>query len=195
MSLYVIGLTGAAGSGKSTVAQMLVANHGAIRLPFAKLLKDMLVHLLEAQGIGLAVALRMVGGDLKEVPSPHLGGRTPRYAMQTLGTEWGRALVPTFWVDAWRAAVDRADLEAAADMSDVLIVADDVRFPEEVAAIRALGGLVVRITRPGAGLTGAAGAHSSETTDLGEADTTITNDGSLDWLLAQADALACNVME
>lgn len=180
MPLHVIGLTGRAGAGKSTVAAHLVATRGAIRLPFARPLKSMLLHLLEGQGVGFSVATRMIDGDLKEVPTPHLGGRTPRHAMQTLGTEWGRALAPTFWVDAWRAAVDRADLEAAADMADLVIVADDVRFPEEVAAVRALGGRIIRIERPGAGLGGAAAGHTSETTDLGAPDMEIVNDGDLD---------------
>ena len=31
-----------------------------------------------------------IEGALKEVPCELLGGKTPRYAMQTLGTEWGR---------------------------------------------------------------------------------------------------------
>lgn len=179
MGLRVIGLTGRAGSGKTTVARHLVEVHRAIRLPFAKPLKSMLYHLLEMQGIGLSAATRMIDGDLKEVPTPAFGGRTPRWAMQTLGTEWGRALSPTFWVDAWRAAVDRADLEAAADMTDVLIVADDVRFPEEAAAIRALGGIVARLERPGSGLGGESGGHPSETTDIGEVSVAIVNDGSL----------------
>ncbi len=193
MSLVVIGVTGKAGSGKSTLARRLVDRYAAIRIPFAKPLKSMLLDLLEAQGLGLAVATRMVDGDLKEVPSEVFGGRTPRHAMQTLGTEWGRALSPTFWVDAWRRSVDRAALEASADMRRLVVVADDVRFPEEVAAIRALGGIVIRVDRPGAGLAASAGNHASETTDIGVSDVVIINDGSLDWLYAQVEAIVPDV--
>lgn len=195
MALTIIGFAGPAGSGKSTAARHLVDVHGAIRLPFARPLKAMLHHLLEVQGVGLALATRMIDGDLKEVPSPAFGGHTPRHAMQSLGTEWGRALSPTFWVDAWRAAVDRADLESSADLTDVTVVADDVRFPEEVAAIRALGGVVIRVIRAGAGLAGAGADHPSETTDLGAPDLLVVNDGSLDWLRTQIDAIAPSVMD
>ncbi len=195
MSLVVIGVTGKAGSGKSTLARRLVDRVAAVRIPFAKPLKSMLLDLLETQGIGLAVATRMIDGDLKEAPSEVFGGRTPRHAMQTLGTEWGRALSPTFWVDAWRRSVDRATLEASADMRRLVVVADDVRFPEEVAAIRALGGVIVRVDRPGAGLAASAGNHASETTDIGAPDVVIVNDGDLDWLYAQVEAIVPDVAD
>lgn len=196
MSLVVIGVTGKAGSGKSTLARHLVDCHAAIRIPFAKPLKSMLLDLLAAQGLDIAVAMRMIDGDLKEVPSEVFGGRTTRHAMQTLGTEWGRALSPTFWVDAWRRSVFRShSVAAVTDMRRLVVVADDVRFPEEVAAIRGLGGIIVRVDRPGAGLGGSAGGHASETTDLGTPDMVINNDGSLDWLHTQIDAIAAGVMD
>ena len=195
MTMFLIGLTGPARSGKSTVAARLVDEWGAHRLPFAAPLKRMLRKFLEDQGAGLAIACRMTDGDLKEAPSDLLGGQTPRRAMQTLGTEWGRGLSPTLWIDAWRRAVEDRAWKEAADGETVVIVADDIRFPNEVAAIRALGGIVVRVDRPGAGLPGAAGDHASEATPLEAPDMTITNDGSLAWLHAQVDAIASNVMD
>lgn len=80
-------------------------------------------------------------------------------------------------------------------MGDVLIVADDVRFAEEAAAIRALGGLVVRIERPGAGLDGAAAAHPSEAGGVGPVDVVIVNDGDLPRLFDLVDAIAADVMD
>jgi hypothetical protein len=48
-------------------------------------------------------------------------------------------------------------------MRSVLGVAvPDVRFKNEMAAIKEAGGLVLRISRPGAGLGGAAALHQSE---------------------------------
>jgi len=121
----------------------------------------------------------MVSGDLKEVPTEYLGGRTPREAMQTLGTEWGRSLSADLWVNAWRRRVDRDVEESKANAEDYILIADDVRFPNEAAAIRSRGDIVVRVKRPGAGLTGTTGRHASETEDLGAADMTIANTGDL----------------
>lgn len=195
MSLCVIGLTGLAASGKSTVSDRLRREWGAHVRPFAGPLKRMLRGFLEDQGVEPLAARRMTSGDLKEVPADCLAGQTPRRAMQRLGTEWGRGLGETLWIDAWRRSIEASDFDAAVDGSTVLVVADDVRFHNEVDAIRALGGIIVRIDRPGAGLAGTSGDHESETADLGDPDMVIANDGDLDHLAAQVDAIASGVMD
>ena len=157
----ILGLTGLAGAGKSTAAAHLVAHHGFVRRPFAALLKGMLRSLLSAQGVPAAEVERMIDGDAKEVPTRYLGGATPRRAMQTLGTEWGRALALDLWVEMWAASIVGLDR----------VVADDVRFENEAAAIRALGGSVVLICRPG--LVRLAGGHVSEAGV--EADVVVTS--------------------
>lgn len=97
---------------------------------------------------------------------------TPRQFLQRLGTEWGRQRISTeLWVEAWRCALGES---AAEHFGDILAVADDVRFENEAAAIRAEGGIIVRVERAGAGsATGA--AHSSEAGVA--ADIALTNDG------------------
>jgi len=96
--------------------------------------------------------------------------------MQALGQ--GRERIhPDFWVRLW-------EREAA---RHALVVADDVRYPNEAAAIRAAGGMIVRIARAGAGsATGA--AHVSERGDL-EPDCTILNDCGLRALREKVDRL------
>jgi hypothetical protein len=141
----VVGLCGPAGSGKSTVAQYLVDNFGYTRVRFAGPLKAM------SRAVGLTDA--QIEGDLKEVPSALLCGRTPRYFMQRLGTEFGRDLIgEDFWVGLW-----------ARDARDVLdaggkVVADDCRFENEVATVRELGGQIGLLRGRG----GLAAAHASE---------------------------------
>ena len=73
--------------------------------------------------------------------SPYLGGRTPTMAQQTLGTERGRDLIaPDLWLAAWDREARRRLAEGAP-----AIVNDSLRFENEAAAIRGLGGVVIRL--------------------------------------------------
>jgi len=130
----LVGLTGRKGSGKDTAAKALL-DKGYQNVKFAGALKDMLRCLLTYQGADEALIERMVEGDLKEEPTTYLQGRTPRHAMQTLGTEWGRDMIgDNLWVDA---AMNRAKL------GDTVIT--DVRFPNECQAVKDNGGMVFLI--------------------------------------------------
>ena len=118
----IIGFTGKKGSGKDTAAHVL-EQQGFVHLKMADGLKIMLGSLLSFQGASEELIDRMIEGDLKEEPSHYLAGRSPRHAMQTLGTEWGRNLMgQDIWTDAFS--------NAAASYNDV--VCSDVRFPNEV---------------------------------------------------------------
>ena len=165
----IIAFTGLAGSGKTTAAKHLVNRHGFERVRFAGPLKDMM------RALGLSD--REIDGDRKELPCDLLCGKTPRWAMQSIGTEWGRQLIGAdLWIRAWQAAVDR--LPAV-----VPVVVDDCRFPNEAAAIRAAGGFLVAVERPGL----SAGQHVSEGQDLGPAVATVRNTGTVRELLAAVD--------
>ena len=132
--LKLIGLLGRKGSGKDTAAETLLEG-GYRNVKFAGALKDMLRCLLAYQGTDSQTIERMVEGDLKEVPTHLLGGQTPRFAMQTLGTEWGRDLIAhNLWVNT---AIERA--------KGHLTVITDVRFPNEVEAVYAAGGVCIGI--------------------------------------------------
>jgi hypothetical protein len=135
----IVGFTGRKGSGKDAAGAVL-ASHGAKSLKFAQPLKNMLVQLLAYQGLETAIIYEMIEGNLKEKPTRYLGGRSPRYAMQTLGTEWGRMMMAEdLWVNAFANAAEGVPV----------VVCTDVRFPNEVAKIKELDGSVYRIDRPG----------------------------------------------
>ena len=178
----VVGLIGLKGCGKSTVARVFTDREFAI-VSLASPLRAMLGTLLAARGVSTEEVARMLTGDKKESPHWALNGKSPRHAMQTLGTEWGRDLMaPTIWVDAWR---DDA-------MRHKRVVVDDVRFPNEVGAIKALGGTMVRIVR--AALV-AGDTHVSETfTTSLKADHQLVNDGDLVKLEASARGIADAVL-
>ena len=139
--MEIVALVGAAGCGKSTVADIL-QGMGYHRLKFSQPLKDML------KAIGLSD--EHTEGRLKEVPCDLLSGRTPRYAMQTLGTEWARDIMAKdFWLNLWRTKAQQYDK----------IVAEDCRFGNEAALVKSMGGNLWRINRLGYDYSG----HSSET--------------------------------
>jgi hypothetical protein len=77
---------------------------------------------------------------LKETPHPLLGMRTPRYAMQKIGTEWGRELIAdNIWTNIWAARCNGKNLVVTADM----------RFFNEAAAVERNNGIMIRVRRPG----------------------------------------------
>lgn len=120
-------------SGKSTVASWLVRQHGFERVAFASTLKDMARVFLSVYAQHPADVDRMLDGDLKEQEVPGLG-HSPRWVMQTLGTEWGRrSLHPEVWVNVAMAKAKKLMAEGKS------VVIDDVRFPNEYRAVAELG--------------------------------------------------------
>lgn len=162
--MICVGITGLIGTGKTLAADSLL-NKGFVKVKMADPLKTML------RSVGLTED--EIEGSMKEKPSPLLCNVTPRYAMQTLGTEWGRQCIgEDVWVNMW-AAQAREFLNMS-----IGVVADDVRFANEARIIREMGGCVVRLVRDGVERTG----HLSEEMDF-EVDYTILNDGSSEELV------------
>ncbi len=137
----LIGLTGAAGAGKTEVGKWLDKCAGYDRMAFSTPIKIML------QRIGVPYENLYGSLDEKNKPLNMLGGRSARYAMQTLGTEWGRdTMCSDLWVGIWRHNYIKAARRDGC--LHRFIVVDDVRFPEEVAILRGLGGLIVEVEGP-----------------------------------------------
>lgn len=172
--MKLIGITGLKGSGKSTLAKH-IESKGFIRIPFAETLKHML--------LAFGLTEEQVAGNEKETPCDILCGKTPRHAMQTLGTEWGREFLgDQVWLRSWQHKMESAHRDGFP------VVVDDVRFPNEAELVTKLGGLVFRVMRDGCAVTG----HASETQILSLSAIEIHNRGTtadlyrdFDWIMAK----------
>lgn len=134
----LIGLAGYAQSGKDTVAGILVERHGFTRVAFADTLKqvayeiDPLVDYFDWTERLTEVVDRYGWDEAKQFP--HV-----RAILQRLGVAVRNNLGETTWIDA--------AMRKAARHEHVVI--SDVRFRNEADAIKAAGGEMWRIKRPG----------------------------------------------
>lgn len=165
--MILIGIAGKARSGKDTVADMLV-EQGMVKYSFAAPLKA---------GVRVMFGLTRdhTDGDLKEDIVPWIG-RSPRYLMQTIGTEYGRELVAT---DIWLRCAERVIADAEESGATGLVI-PDVRFDNEAEWLRGMGGLLVHLHRPDADKVQAHRSEAGVSPDWG--DYTISNHAGLDAL-------------
>lgn len=152
MPKRLIAFAGRKQSGKSTLAAFLIRHYFE------------LLGCRWAKRIGFADPMKRLVADLFDVPWEWLNGtdedkqrptrirwcdlpRTSHYStqpmtvrqlLQQFGTDTVRAMDPDAWV--------RYAMRAVGQETE-LVVMDDVRFPNEVAAVQAAGGKVVRLTR------------------------------------------------
>lgn len=134
---------------------------------------------------------------------------TARYALQTLGTEWGRDCYHNTWIDygieTAQAIMDGAGsysakkgfiplMSGAEEPPQVGgVVFSDIRFKNELNLIKAAGGFIIRLYRKEAEgkLTGGIAGHASEAeqNDVEDDffDAVIYNDGPKDDLYRQLD--------
>ena len=207
----IIGICGFIGSGKDTIADYLVNLHHFRRESFANSLKDAVAHvfgwdrtLLE----GRTKHSREWREKRDDWWSERLGIEiTPRFILQQWGTEVCRkAFHDNIWI---------ASLENKLRNSQDDVVITDCRFPNEIRAIKAAGGKVIRVVRgPEPDWYDAAvsvnhgpdgnsswslskkklaklGIHASETSWVGyNFDVVIDNNSTLDNLYQQVKRLA-----
>lgn len=185
---YLIGLSGLAGAGKDTAADRLCDQHGFERYAFAEPLRTMVHALLVEIGIDYDC---LFDRTRKERPLPHLDA-SPRQLLQILGMACREQRDSQFWVRATAMALGLHDLPNSAPVHD-RIVLTDVRFPEEAAWIKSFGGVIVRIERDGAGLTGSTGAHISEHQHI-KSSWRITNNGTVAELHEHIDRMAAYLL-
>jgi len=163
----LIGLSGYAQSGKDTIANYLIKDHGFIRRAFADNLRNVLYDLNPMLESGFLQAKVDVEGWDKAKQHPEV-----RRLLQDLGLAARNHIHPEVWVSA---ALDRV-------LNDRIVVTD-VRFLNEARAIKERGGEIWRVERPG---VGAVNNHISETEMDGyKFDQVLINEAGLDHLYNQ----------
>lgn len=127
----LIAFTGLATSGKTTAAKPLISR-GFRLISFATPVKRMIEALTLCKD--------------KNARPDILCGKTIREAYQSLGTDWGRRMIgDDIWVNIGRNAITSELL--CEDTRGVVL--DDLRFNNEALCVKALGGLVIEVQRPG----------------------------------------------
>jgi hypothetical protein len=200
----IIGITGRKRSGKSTAARLIEdLAPGTAAIAFADPLKDFLAHVydwprekfedevfketpdrryvrlnhgqINVEGGGhrgdeLRDILRLTPEELQDYEDTGAVHLTPRRAAQQLGTEWGRGCYEKTWVDVGMRRARHLERDHP------LVLITDCRFLNEAEAIRAAGGVILRVTRAG---NANEDGHASEQEMSGiEPDIEIANDGS-----------------
>jgi len=174
----IIGLTGAAGSGKDTVGAFLIKEYKFERRAFADPLKRSVAALFDIP-FSQVDELKNTGAtvQLSDIKAGQRGTFTWREFLQRYGTEAHRDIFEQdFWLDA--------TLPVGPFYGGRAIVVTDVRFANEVERIKMLGGHVIRISRPPFERL----PHRSEQELLlMQVDYDIVNDGTIEELYEKVD--------
>jgi len=140
----IVGICGLIGSGKNTVADWLISDHGFKQESFASSLKDAVAAIFGWPRLMLegttdesrAWRETVDGWWASRLNIPHL---TPRWVLQHWGTE---VLRGHFHDDIWIASCEHRLL-----LTTTNVVITDLRFPNEFASLRRMGATVLRVQR------------------------------------------------
>lgn len=140
----IIGITGLIGSGKDTIAAHLVEKHGYERYSWATPLKDMTA-ILFGWDRDMLEGTTPEQREQREKVDPWWDRKmdkyelvSPRWALQFIGTEVMR---DTLHKDIWVLA----GMKRIANKQNVVI--PDTRFPNEIKAIKEMGGVIWNVQR------------------------------------------------
>jgi len=172
----IISLSGLAGSGKSTVAKILVNDYNFIEIAFADPIKRAVMNwwdFTEDQLWG--------SSDLRNLPDERYpidnGFLIPRSTLTTIGSDIARVLDKDVWVRYgiktakrlleepyslnYKRTVGIFNEKRKIPIAGVII--SDVRFTNEFIRIKSEEGIIIRVKNDRAGLSGKAAVHVSET--------------------------------
>ncbi|MFA5722493.1 MAG: hypothetical protein WC940_02935 [Candidatus Paceibacterota bacterium] len=162
--MFIIGVTGLAGSGKTTFVDTFYdcfpCKINIIKLNFSdelKVIAKIMFHLSD-EDVNTQEGKKRYVDDYK---------LTVRELLQRLGTEICRSIHNDYWINCYTHKINENNPQ--------IVLTGDVRFENEVNYIKSTGGIVVKIVRPELKPE----THISENNVL-NADYEIINDGSLE---------------
>lgn len=187
----IIGLCGSQGSGKDTVANILITEYGFVKLTFASTLKDVVAilfswsrDLLE----GLTEESRLWRETVDDFWSEKLSipSFTPRKALQMIGTDLFRL---HFNNDIWISIVENKIREMLKNNPKTNIIISDCRFANEFSLIKQFpNSHIITILREKNSTNKI--SHSSETEWVNyNFDAILQNDNSIDDLKTNLKSL------
>jgi hypothetical protein len=194
--MKIIAIAGLAGSGKDTIADILVNEHGYVKISLADVMKRFVRELWNIPDENLWGPSHLRSTELPII-TPSGDKLTVRKILQHFGTEGGRAIDHDVWI---RYTMRIAQLILSntkyhysylngwylSDKDNTYqgVIVPDCRFINECEYIKAAGGILWRVKRPGAGLQGQFALHRSEQEMLSVEDVffehIIENNGTID---------------
>ena len=163
----LIGLGHTARVGKDTCGALLAKHHGYQVIAFADALRELVYHTDPA----VRSIVDRIGWDEGKQAYPDL----VRKALIDVGNHARRILGEDVWIQA---AFNRIESDRA--------VITDVRYPNEVQAVKDHGGIVVKVTRPGC--EPLPNVADQALADFDEWDGVLDNAGTVDDLRGLIDA-------
>ena len=143
----IIGICGFQSSGKDTIADYLITEHGFIKMSFASKLKD-IISIMFGWPRDRLEGLTKEDREWRETVDPwwsqtlKMSQLTPRYVMQYLATDLFRnKFHPDIWVKIVENELNKLQ------SNKVNIVISDCRFENEINMIIRLGGKIIQVYR------------------------------------------------
>ncbi len=181
----IFGLAGKKRAGKSITALHLVEEYGFVEYSWATPIKEVIGKLI----FGLTDEQMYGPEEIKEKVIEEWG-MSPRTILQIVGTDMFRKLIrEDFWVHIGMKNLTKLNNEG------YNIVVSDCRFPNELEAIKSLGGIVANVVKIGQVNTD---SHASETALDDYKDWDIVFDavpGDLEGLRASVDIFISELMK
>lgn len=191
----IIGISGLAGSGKDTIADMFIKHGNIVKISLADPIKRICRDLWDFSLDQLWGPSEMRNQEDSRYPLPDGSCLSARKALQLLGTEGLREIDNNVHIRYLIRTANKLTNEIGYSYTKenglfslplnktLFVVVPDIRFSNELNNIKQFGGKIIRVKRPNSGLKGNLAKHKSEVELINikdkEFDFVINNDGTL----------------